>query len=132
MNRLRRFALLPVGLLETLLRSGATTTRKGVRPLLLAALACLGGSVLALGGAGVSPVYAAAAANTTCSGGSLTNPTTIAPGTYNTLTITGICGVDAGAVTANNVVVTNGGWLVTAFGAASGDPNIFTAQSSPA
>lgn len=129
MSRLKRFLLLPVCALEALVRSGAAPTRRGIRPLLLAALACLGGSVVALGGGGVSPVYASGGGSATCSGGSPSAPATIAGGTYNTLIVTGICATDSGAVTANNVIVTSGGWLLTAFGAATGNPNEFTAKN---
>src|SRR5262252_8286577 len=73
-------------------------------------------ALLAAGGAGlvVSLLPAAASAaggNATCSGGS------VAAGTYRSLTVTGFCSVDSGAVTVTkNLTVAHGAALVAAFG----------------
>jgi len=72
--------------------------------------------VLAAGAAGLVvpllPVAASAASgNAICSGGS------VAAGTYQSLTVTGFCSVDSGAVTVTrNLTVAHGAALVAAFG----------------
>ena len=74
-----------------------------------AALLAAGAAVLALP---LLPTAASAASgNATCSGGS------IAAGTYQSLTVTGLCSVNAGPVTVTgNVTVAPGGVLLAAFG----------------
>jgi len=73
-------------------------------------------ALLAAGAAGVAlpllPVAASAASgNATCSGGS------VAAGTYQSLTVTGFCSVDAGPVTVTrNLTVAHGAALLAAFG----------------
>src|SRR5262249_57672117 len=73
-------------------------------------------ALLAAGGVGLVlpllPVAASAAGgNATCSAGS------VAAGTYQSLTVTGFCSVDAGAVTVTkNLTVAHGAALVAAFG----------------
>jgi hypothetical protein len=73
-------------------------------------------AVLAAGAVGLAvpllPAAASAAsANATCSGGS------VAAGTYRSLTVTGFCSVDAGAVTVTkNLRVAHGAALIAAFG----------------
>src|SRR5262249_58823218 len=75
-------------------------------------------ALLAAGGVGLVlpllPVAASAAGgNATCSGGS------VAAGTYQSLTVTGFCSVDSGAVTVTkNLTVAPGAALVAAFGGA--------------
>src|SRR5262249_57574767 len=75
-------------------------------------------ALLAAGAAGVAlpllPVAASAASgNATCSGGS------VAAGTYQSLTVTGFCSVDAGPVTVTkNLTVAHRAALVAAFGGA--------------
>ena len=59
----------------------------------------------------VPAAASAASGHATCSGGS------IAAGTYESLTVTGFCSVDAGAVTVTrNLTVTHGAALLAAFG----------------
>jgi hypothetical protein len=64
-----------------------------------------------------APVASAAASAFTCSGGTAMAPTSIPGGTYSSVTVTGICAVNAGqvVVTGNVTVQSSSGALVAAF-----------------
>lgn len=89
----------------------------------LRTLAGAGGAALALGGAAFVPVHAAGSSDSTCTGGS------IAAGSYNNMTVTGVCFVDSGSVSVKNLEIAPGGWVIAAFGSADGKADNLTTKN---
>jgi hypothetical protein len=96
-------------------RIGGRTVRR-----LMALVAGVASLVVPLGLAGQAS--AATPAPTTCSGTS-TTPGSLAGGTYSTVTVSGVCGVNAGQVTVTgDVNVSSGGALIAAYANNSSGP----------
>lgn len=83
----------------------------------------MGCATLALGAGAFGPVHASGGTSAICSGGS------IAGGTYNNMTVTGVCFVDSGSVSVKNLDVAPGAWLIAASGSPDGSTDNLTTNN---